>query len=69
MLSTIHNPDTFGFQAANNFFGPSYPQSQASHSSFGVWGTAVLNEWLSPSLYDEGNIGKVLLSLRLSHQP
>ena len=31
------------------FFGPSYPPSPASGSSFLMWGTAFLDEWLSPS--------------------
>ena len=29
-------------------FGPSYPPSRASFSSFTMWGTAFLVEWLSP---------------------
>ena len=31
-----------------NFFGPSYPLSGASLSSFAMWGTAFLFEWVSP---------------------
>ena len=31
------------------FIRPSYPPSQASPSSFAMWGTAFLVEWLSPS--------------------
>ena len=31
--------------------GPSYPPSRASHSSFTMWGTALLDEWLRPGLY------------------
>ena len=34
-----------------NFFGPSYPPSRASLSSFTMWGTTFLIEWLSPGHY------------------
>ena len=66
LKSNHSNPETFNVQA----FLPSFSSSQASLSSFAMWETAFLVEWLSPNQFVPyaADCGSFTLFCLLYHQ-